>query len=190
MYREKLAGRSLRRCASSGTNCGPPPPPGCGPRRPFGRKFKIQDSKFRIKQVYRTHLNILPVRGAACGGAQVRVRIAGLRRPQATARRSLRDRFCCGPLGPDGPAPTASPQPSGWACDVEEQPSARGRLRAAGRCATDHRKKTRPYSISRRLSIAWVMVSSSTYSSSSPKPMPRAIEVIFTPAKARSRLIR
>lgn len=36
------------------------------------------------------------------------------------------------------------------------------------------------YSISRRLSRAWVMVSSSTYSSSSPKPMPRAIAVTRT----------
>ena len=28
--------------ASSGTNCGPPPPPGCGPLRLCGRKFKLQ----------------------------------------------------------------------------------------------------------------------------------------------------
>lgn len=37
------------------------------------------------------------------------------------------------------------------------------------------------YSISRRLRNAWVMVNSSTYSNSSPNPMPRAIEVIFKP---------
>ena len=35
------------------------------------------------------------------------------------------------------------------------------------------------YSTARRLSNAWVSVSSSTYSSSSPNPMPRAMEVTF-----------
>ena len=54
-------------------------------------------------------------------------RTAGLRRPQAAARQSLRDCFLA----------KKSPQPSGRACDVEEQPSARGRLRAAGRSATE-----------------------------------------------------
>jgi len=46
--------------------------------------------------------------------------------------RSLRHRNC----------PEAVPQPSGGACDVEEQPSARGRLRAAGRTATEVTDKT------------------------------------------------
>ena len=48
-------------------------------------------------------------------------RTAGLRRAEAAARSVLTDRSKL----------ETSPQPSGWACDVEEQPSARGRLRAA-----------------------------------------------------------
>ena len=46
--------------------------------------------------------------------------------PKAAAHSVLSDRSMV--LIP----PEASPQPSGWACDVKEQPSARGRLRAAG----------------------------------------------------------
>ena len=46
------------------------------------------------------------------------------------------------------------------------------------------------HSTSRRFRKACVMVSSSTYSSSSPKPMPRAIEVTFTPGNCRRRFIR
>ena len=61
---------------------------------------------------------------------------------------------------------------------------------AAPPFATPVRPAAPPYSISRRLSIAWVIVSSSTYSSSSPKPMPRAIEVIRNPSKRRRRLMR
>ncbi len=61
---------------------------------------------------------------------------------------------------------------------------------AAPSFATPVRPAAPPYSISRRLIIAWVIVSSSTYSSSSPKPMPRAIEVIRNPSKRRRRLMR
>ena len=46
------------------------------------------------------------------------------------------------------------------------------------------------YSIARRFASAWVKVSSSTYSSSSPNPIPRAIEVTFTSGNSRSRFIR
>ena len=54
-------------------------------------------------------------------------RAAGLRRREAAARRRLRRRNL----------PEASPQPSGRACDQKEQPSARGRLRAANRYAIE-----------------------------------------------------
>ena len=46
------------------------------------------------------------------------------------------------------------------------------------------------HSTSRRFSRACVMVSSSTYSSSSPKPMPRAMEVTFNSGNCRRRFIR
>ena len=49
---------------------------------------------------------------------------------------------------------------------------------------------TREHYISRRLSSACVIVSSSTYSNSSPKPMPRAMVVTLTSGKALRRLIR
>ena len=65
--------------------------------------------------------------GRSLRRTQRRKGVAGLRRREAAARQSLRDCFLA----------KKSPQPSGRACDVEEQPSARGRLRAAGRCATE-----------------------------------------------------
>lgn len=46
------------------------------------------------------------------------------------------------------------------------------------------------YSISRRFFNACVMVSSSTYSNSSPNPIPRAMDVIFSPSKRFNRFIR
>ena len=71
------------------------------------RKFRIQNGS----------------RAAACGGRARLQGTAGLRRREAAARTVLTDRFQLG----------ACPQPSGRACDVEEQPSARGG--AAGCCA-------------------------------------------------------
>ena len=78
-----------------------------------------------------------------------RTRVACLRRAEAAARcGSNRNRkfifqnsifkikYACPASAASNP-PEASPQPSGRACDVEEQPSARGRLRAAGHCATE-----------------------------------------------------
>ena len=91
-------------------SCGPPPLPGCGPLRPFGRKFRIQNSRFKITN-----------RAAACGGRndakELRASAAGRLRPaNRCAIASLQK----------------SPQPSGRACDHKEQPSAgEGRLRAA-----------------------------------------------------------
>ena len=63
-------------------------------------------------------------------------------RGRLRAARSLRDRFCQRTLPPkpvsaacsvlaDRPKLEASPQPSGWACDVKEPSAARGRLQAA-----------------------------------------------------------
>ena len=46
------------------------------------------------------------------------------------------------------------------------------------------------YSTARRFISAWAIVSSSTYSSSSPNPMPRAMEVTFTSGYCRSRFSR
>ncbi len=103
----------------------------CGPLRPAGTnsKFKIQncrsDCSLRRARSKRT-----------CG-----TRAVGLRRPQAAGcgahsgaihdsklpEASMLGRFEC----------QASPQPSGRACDVKEQPSARGRLRAANRYAIE-----------------------------------------------------
>ena len=69
-------------------------------------------------------------RAAACEDpldADLRDASCGPSPPEAAARRCLTASILL----------AASPQPSGRACDMEEQPSARGRLRAAGRCATD-----------------------------------------------------
>ena len=73
-------------------------------------RAQIQKSIFRIKRAFWARLGI-------------RVRTAGLRRREAAARTVPTDRFQL----------ETSPQPSGRACDIEEQPSARGRLRAARR---------------------------------------------------------
>ena len=75
-------------------------------------RAQIHNSKFRIMKS-----------GCSLRSACLqRERAAGLRRPSLRPARPLQGRFL----------PEASPQPSGRACDVEEQPSARGRLRAAG----------------------------------------------------------
>ena len=68
----------------------------------------------------------MTVRGAACeaharSGPAGRELRAGLRRTETEARSVLAGSILL----------AASPQPSGWACDHKEQPSARGRLRAA-----------------------------------------------------------
>ena len=70
-----------------------------------------------------------------------------------------------------------------YACSKHAFSSSRLHLRHTPGLPPDH-------SISRRLSSAWVIVSSSTYSSSSPKPMPRAMEVIFSPGNCLKRFIR
>ena len=92
------------------------------PAAAFSRpKFRIQNSRFKITKSERS----------LCGGRARLQGVAGLRCPQAAARTVLTDR----PMTsiPHG----ASPQSSGWACDHKEQPSARGRLRAADRCAIE-----------------------------------------------------
>ena len=53
---------------------------GCGDSI-WNCKFKIQYSKFRIRQLYWACLRLLPIRGAACGGRQRHQGAAGLRRP-------------------------------------------------------------------------------------------------------------
>ena len=68
--------------------------------------------------------------------ADLRTRAAGLRRAKLRPADLFRGRSYSKNIDKSG-SPistilTASPQPSGGACDAEEQPSARGRLRAAG----------------------------------------------------------
>ena len=90
------------------------------PVAPCGHKFRIQNSRFKIAD-----------RTAACGG-HARSEPAGreLRASAAPRLRPadlLRGRYLH----------KVSPQPSGRACNVEEQPSARERLRAANRYAIE-----------------------------------------------------
>ncbi len=70
-------------------------------------KFKIQNSELMDGKP--GILGIFPIRAAACGGPHE----ADLLQIEASSQSGER------------------------ACDTKEQPSARGRLRAAGRCATD-----------------------------------------------------
>ena len=101
----KFRGFSLRSTPSSATSRGPPRGGGYGTLR-FHLEPQIQNSKFKIQNY--------------CSGRS-------LRRSRTTAR-------SCGPPPPPGCGPpipagsnlTASPQPSGRACDAKEQPSARG----------------------------------------------------------------
>ena len=76
--------------------------PGCGLRRPFGRKFKIQDSKFRIKQGYRIHLDIHPVSGRSLRSTPATIRSCGPPPP--------------GGCGPPIPAGSISLAGSPWHC--------------------------------------------------------------------------
>ncbi len=85
-----------------------------GPLR-FRSEPQIQHSKFKITD-----------RDAACGGHADSATNCG---PPPGGG--------CGPPIAARLIPCKSPQPSGRACDVEEQPSARGRLRAASRYATN-----------------------------------------------------
>ena len=91
-------------------------------RTAFSRpKFMIQNSRFKIKRVCRCTWVYIPIRGAACGGRTRLLRSCGPPPPGG-----------CGPHGPtDRSEIGTSPLPSGRACDVEVQPSARGRLRPA-----------------------------------------------------------
>ena len=84
------------------------------PVAPFRAQFIIQSSELPI--------GAQPAKDGT-SGCELRAFAAPRLRP---ANRSAID-SCC----------KTSPQPSGRACDVEEQPFARGRLRAAGRCATE-----------------------------------------------------
>ena len=93
------------------------------------RKFSIQYSRFKIRWAARYAWAYIPARAAACGAHADSATNCGPPPPPPRLRPAR-------PLA-RSISPAASPQPSGWACDVEEQPSARGRLRAAGRCATD-----------------------------------------------------
>ena len=97
------SGRGLRMGACSGTNCGPPLPGGCGPLR-FHSEPQIQNSKFKIKQIFRTHLGIHSVSGRGRGRLRpARSWRTGLRhqfhpksalcRREAAARSVLTDRF-------------------------------------------------------------------------------------------------
>ena len=114
---KNTSGRSLRRDAKFGNelraSAGQRLRSAAVPCR--NRKFSIQNSKFKIKSG------------------------RGLRRSRTTARSCVPPPGGgCGPtVLTDRFQPETSPQPSGRACDHKEQPSARGRLRAAGRCATE-----------------------------------------------------
>ena len=100
-------------------SCGPPPGGGCGP--PIAARL-IRCEKARSR---------------ADGPAFEQREDAALRQGAAAGCRPLRDRFCRQTFPPkpaaaarsvltDRPKLGTSPQPSGRACDVEEQPSARG----------------------------------------------------------------
>ena len=83
------------------------------------RKFMIQNSRFKI--AFGCAWTYIPVRDAACGAHACSVMNCGPPPPGG-----------CDPHGPTERSKLESSlQPSGGACDVEEQPSARGRLRAA-----------------------------------------------------------
>ena len=100
--------------------------PGCGPPAPLRAQFKIQNSRFKIKFVRKSCLNVYFGSGCSLRRAQRRRGVAGLSRRKAAARSVLMDRF----------QTEASPQPSGGLAradlqDAKKQPSARGRLQAA-----------------------------------------------------------
>ena len=123
------------------------------------------------------------VRGRRTGGA-----LSGYRRQAADSRAA---RQCVSCFVPFSALPPAVHRLFALPC----RPAAPGR---SGRQASRGSPLVQPlpiirlagHSTSRRLRRAWVMVSSSTYSNSSPKPMPRAMEVTFSPGNCRSRFIR
>ena len=149
----KFRGFSLRSTPSSATSRGPPRGGGYGTLR-FQMEPRLsgicglQLAKERTKRTCGTRVAGLrgaKLRPAAPLRAQiqhsklllglqpaenkhVRQRTADLRRPRSRPADLLRGRF---------QSQEISPQPSGRACDDKAQPSARGRLRAASRCATD-----------------------------------------------------
>jgi len=97
---------------------------------------QIQNSRFKIKGDCQAYLGLCSDSGRSLRRARLRRQgAADLRAGEAAAHSVLTDRF---PL-------KANPQPSGWACDIEEQPSAGGRQRAVERktiALTDGSSKT------------------------------------------------
>ncbi len=167
--RSSPAGRELRASAA----------PGCAPLR-FLLEPQIQHSRFKMNRSADA-CGIDFFRGSlAAERTGLRREGAALRRGAAAGCRSLCDRIYRQSFRPNKLRPARFRR-----TETTRKPVEAANTESDGRPA-----KRSPYSISRRLSIACVMVSSSTYASSSPKPLPRAIEVIFSPAKARSRLIR
>ena len=150
------SGCSLRSTRATPRSCGPSPPPSCGP--PTSSRSNIPH-KSSVDATHRclTASNLLwgmpATKRTGCGNLDMAainneelngsgrglrnartsgMRVAGLRRaklrPATVPFGTANSRFkisCNTDL-------EAAPQPSGRACDVEEQPSARGRLRAAG----------------------------------------------------------
>ena len=99
------------------------------------KHFATNSSKGRLRAAVvpsgtansRFNIQDLRTRGAACEGrarADLRTRNAGFRGAKLRPADLLRGRYLH----------KVSPQPSGRACDIKEQPSARGRLRAAAPC--------------------------------------------------------
>ena len=113
--------RGLR--AFAGRSCGP-----------LGlSKAEIQNSRFKITESGRS---LRSARSSGPAGRELRASAAGRLRPAnrcaIDSAQKARSRAKSASKSSE-----AAPQPSGWACDVKKQPSARGRLRAAGRYATD-----------------------------------------------------
>ena len=91
------------------------------------RKFKIQNSRFKIKRGCGLAWALFQVEPQPAKRPHEQPRVAGLRRRRLRPARPFQGRV----------PPEPSPQPSGRACDHKEQPSARGRLRAADRFAIE-----------------------------------------------------
>jgi len=132
-FRVAACGGSVRSADLRDTRCGPPQDGGSGPLRflagTANSAFKIQDSK--LKGTAGPAWTSILVRAAACGGRMFGNEL------RASARGG------CGPLGPGGPVQSTRSKPAAERtglhkrpADARLQPSARGRLRAAGRYAT------------------------------------------------------
>ena len=105
------------------------------PAAPFRAQFKIQYSK--LKEVFGHAWACISTRAAACGGRARLQGVAGLRRWEAAARRSLRDRFCL------RPARSCRFSPSYFAAySTAQQSAARNRPRAEG-CIFASRRSAR-----------------------------------------------